>query len=145
MPEFRRRGQMADVHERQLVTIAGDAPPPVTLAAGPRTVVVEGVEVRLAGEGVVGGRTDLHLTFTDASTGKPVDDLQPFLAAAGHIVVMRADAQTFAHEHAEVTHAEGRPVFATPGERRPDPRHVADPPTRRPTRRIAHRPSRGGR
>ena len=63
-----------------------------------------------------GGRSDLHFTFTDAATGRPVDDLQPYLAAAGHIVVMRADGQTFAHEHAEVTDARGRPVFALPGQ-----------------------------
>ena len=114
--EFRQRGEMADVHQRQLVTIAGDAPEPVTLAAGPRTVVVDGVKVELGGEAVVGEPSDLHFEFTDATTGKPVDDLQPFLAAAGHVVVMRADAQTFAHEHAEVEDAQGRPVFATPGE-----------------------------
>jgi Cu+-exporting ATPase len=29
---------------------------------------------------------------------------------------MRADAQTFAHEHAEVEDSKGRPVFALPGE-----------------------------
>jgi Cu+-exporting ATPase len=45
-----------------------------------------------------------------------VDDLQPYLAAAGHIVIMRADGTTFAHEHAEVTDADGRPVFALPGQ-----------------------------
>ena len=112
--EFRQQGEMADVHQRQLVTIAGDAPEPVTLAAGPRTVVVDGVEVELRGEAVVGEPSDLHFEFTDATTGEPIDDLQPFLAAAGHVVVMRADAQTFAHEHAEVEDAQGRPVFATP-------------------------------
>jgi P-type Cu+ transporter len=115
--EFRQRGEMADVHQRQLVTIAGHAPKPVTLAAGPRTAVVDGVKVELAGKAVVGKPSDLHFGFTDATTGKPIDDLQPFLAAAGHIVVMRADAQTFAHEHAEVKDAQGRPVFATPGQR----------------------------
>ena len=114
--EFRQRGEMADVHQRQLVTIAGDAPEPVTLAAGPRTVVVDGVKVELGGEAVVGEPSDLHFEFTDATTGKPIDDLQPFLAAAGHVVMMRADAQTFAHEHAEVEDAKGRPMFATPGE-----------------------------
>lgn len=114
--EFRQRGEMADVHQRQLVTIAGDAPEPVSLAAGPRRVVVDGVEVELGGEAVVGEPSDLHFDFTDAATGKPVEDLQPFLAAAGHVVVMRADAQTFAHEHAEVEDADGRPVFAIPGE-----------------------------
>jgi Cu+-exporting ATPase len=114
--EFRQRGAMADVHQRQLVTIAGDTPQPVTLAAGPRTVVVDGIKVELGGKAVVGEPSDLHFEFTEDATGKPVDDLQPFLAAAGHIVVMRADAQAFAHEHAEIDDAEGRLVMATPGE-----------------------------
>ena len=43
-------------------------------------------------------------------------DLQPYLAAAGHVVVMRADGQTFAHEHADVRDADGDPVFALPGQ-----------------------------
>jgi P-type Cu+ transporter len=114
--EFREQGEMADVHQRQLITIAGDAPEPVVLAAGPRTVVVDGIEVALVGEAVVGKPSDLHFDFTDVNTGEPIDDLQPFLAAAGHVVVMKADAQTFSHEHAEVEDAQGRPVFALPGE-----------------------------
>jgi Cu+-exporting ATPase len=114
--EVRQQGEMADVHQRQLVTIAGDAPLPVTLAAGPRTVVVDGIEVELGGEAAVGQPSDLQFTFTDATTGKPVDDLQPFLAAAGHVVVIKAGAQTFAHEHAEVEDAHGRAVFALPGQ-----------------------------
>jgi Cu+-exporting ATPase len=114
--EFRQQGEMADVHQRQLVTVAGDEPAPVTLAASPRTVVVDGVEVELGGEAAVGEPSDLHFEFTDAATGEPVDDLQPFLAAAGHIVVMRADAKSFAHEHAEVEDEDGRPVFALPGQ-----------------------------
>jgi Cu+-exporting ATPase len=113
--EFRQQGEMADVHQRQLVTIAGHAPEPVTLATGPRTVVVDGVKVQLDGEAVVGRTSDLRFVFTDAANGTPVEDLQPFLAAAGHIVVMRADAQTFAHEHAEIEDAQGRPVFALHG------------------------------
>jgi len=114
--EFRQQGEMGDVHQRQLVTIAGDPPLPVTLSAGPRTVVVNGIEVELGGEAVVGEPSDLHFTFSDASTGEPIDDLQPFLAAAGHVVVMKSGAQTFAHEHAEVEDAQGRTVFALPGE-----------------------------
>ncbi|MGY1619852.1 heavy metal translocating P-type ATPase [Geodermatophilus sp. SYSU D00691] len=113
--EFRRQGEMADVHARQVLTVAGAAPAPVTLTAGPRAVEVAGVRVSLDGAASVGGGSDLHFTLTDAATGRPVDDLQPYLAAAGHVVVMRADGQTFAHEHAEVTDAAGRPVFALPG------------------------------
>jgi Cu+-exporting ATPase len=114
--EFRRQGEMGDVHQRQVITVAGAAPEPVVLAAGPRSVVVDGVRVELAGEAAAGGRGDLALTFTDDATGRPVDDLQPYLAAAGHVVVMRADGQTFAHEHAEVEDDRGRPVFALPGQ-----------------------------
>ncbi|MGW4822948.1 hypothetical protein ACWEP4_29120 [Streptomyces sp. NPDC004227] len=54
--------------------------------------------------------------FSDAATGRPVDDLRPCLTAAGHIVVMRADGRTFAHEHAEATGAAGLPVFAPPAQ-----------------------------
>ncbi|ADB76457.1 heavy metal translocating P-type ATPase [Geodermatophilus obscurus] len=114
--EFRRQGEMGDVHQRQVITVAGAAPEPVVLAAGPRSVVVDGVRVELTGEAAAGGRSDLAFTFTDDATGRPVDDLQPYLAAAGHVVVMRADGQTFAHEHAEVEDDRGRPVFALPGQ-----------------------------
>ncbi len=114
--EARRRGEMADVHDRQVITIAGPAPRPVTLAEGPRTVVTDGIRVRLDGDVEAGGSSDLHYSFTDAVTGDPVRGLQPYLAAAGHVVVMRADGRTFAHEHAEVTDSGGRPVFALPGQ-----------------------------
>jgi P-type Cu+ transporter len=114
--EFRQRGEMNDVHQRQLVTVTGTAPDPVQLAAGPRTTVVDGVQIELGGDAVVGERSDVHFAFTDATTGEPIDDLQPFLAAAGHVVVMRADGATFAHEHAEVEDEDGRPIFATPGQ-----------------------------
>ncbi|MGY1641252.1 heavy metal translocating P-type ATPase [Geodermatophilus sp. SYSU D00703] len=114
--EFRRQGEMGDVHSRQVVTVAGTAPEPATLAAGPRAVVVDGVRVELGGDAEAGGVSDLDLSLTDADSGRPVDDLQPYLAAAGHVVVVRADGATFAHEHAEVTDADGRPVFALPGQ-----------------------------
>ena len=114
--EFRQRGQMADVHQRQLVTVAGVSPAPVAPET-PRVTTVDGVTVELGGEARVGERSDLHFAFTDARTGRPIDDLQPFLAAAGHVVVMRADGATFAHEHAEVEDDRGRLVLAMPGRR----------------------------
>ncbi|MFC7362165.1 heavy metal translocating P-type ATPase [Nocardioides astragali] len=114
--EFRQRGEMRDVHQRQLITVRGTSPTPISLQAGPRSTVVDGVEVELGGEARVGAASDLHFEFTDAATDRPIDDLQPFLAAAGHVVVMRADGATFAHEHAEVEDERGRPVFAVPGQ-----------------------------
>jgi Cu+-exporting ATPase len=115
--EFRLRGAMGDLHDRTVVRVAGDAPAPVLLAESARTRVVNGLEVTLEGDVHAGGTSDLRFRFRDVHTGRPVTDLRPYLAAAGHVVVMRADGQTFAHEHADVRDEDGNPVFALPGQR----------------------------
>ena len=115
--EFRLRGAMGDLHDRTVVRVAGDAPVPVRLTEGPRTRVVNGVEVTLEGDVQAGATSDLRFRIRDARTGRPVSNLRPYLAAAGHVVVMRADGQTFAHEHADVRDEDGNPVFALPGQR----------------------------
>jgi Cu+-exporting ATPase len=113
--EFRRNGQVADIHDRQLVTIAGPAPAPRPATPGPRTVIVDGVRVELHGRAQAGVTSDLTFSLADARSGQPLHNLQPYLAAAGHVVIMRADGQTFAHEHADVRDSSGAPVFALPG------------------------------
>ncbi|HUR13396.1 MAG TPA: heavy metal translocating P-type ATPase, partial [Mycobacteriales bacterium] len=112
--EFRRSGELADVHQRQVVTVAGPTPPKAELSPGPATQIVDGVHVRLSGDAVAGERSELHFAFRDSS-GRPLSGLRPYLAAAGHVVIMRADGSTFAHEHAEVEDEAGRPVLAMPG------------------------------
>ena len=131
--EFRRQGEMADVHDRQLITVAGAAPGPGRpLAAGPRERRSSTASASSStATPTPGGPATCTSPFTDAATGRPVDDLQPYLAAAGHIVVMRADGQTFAHEHAEVDRRR-RP----PGVRAA--RHHVRPRARR-ARRVPHR------
>ena len=78
--------------------------------------VVDGIRVELVGDAEAGHRSRLTYRFTDARTGAPVTTLRPYLAAAGHIVIMPADGHGFAHEHAELNDAAGRPVFALPGQ-----------------------------
>jgi Cu+-exporting ATPase len=113
--EFRRQGQMADVLDTHEITVAGTAPRPVPVpAADVREYTGEGVRVTLTGGARLGDTSDFALRVETAS-GEPVDDLQPYLGAAGHVVVMRADGATFAHRHAETFDDEGRPVFALPG------------------------------
>ncbi|HEY7010489.1 MAG TPA: heavy metal translocating P-type ATPase [Jatrophihabitantaceae bacterium] len=113
--EFRRQGDMADIHDRQVVTIAGVAPASRPVLPGPRALTVDGVHVTLRGAAHVDTTSDLTFHFTDARTGQPVHDLQPYLAAAGHVVIMRSDGRTFAHEHADVRDSSDHPVFALPG------------------------------
>jgi len=71
--------------------------------------------VPLPGGAEPGRRHDLTFSLADARSGQPLRNLQPYLAAAGHIVIMRADGQTFTHEHADVRDSSGHPVFALPG------------------------------
>jgi P-type Cu+ transporter len=122
--EFRRLGEMTDVLDRAEVTIGGttasgtgSGSPQMGPGVQPdvRRQVVDGVQVELTGEAHVGDTNDFHLAFTDADTGAPVDDLQPYLGAAGHVVVMRSDGSSFGHRHAETEDDHGRPVFALPG------------------------------
>lgn len=80
-----------------------------------RAAAQDGVRVELTGNAVIGQRSDLGLRFTDAATGTPVTGIQPYLGAAGHVVILRADGTRFAHAHAETTDSRGRPKFATPG------------------------------
>ncbi|GGU20266.1 heavy metal translocating P-type ATPase [Nocardioides albus] len=98
--EFRRRADIADVLDRQQLTIEGAQPPAVPLEASPRSSTVDNLTVTLEGAVVADQQNDLHFRFED-STGKIVDDLQPYLGAAGHVVVMSADGGTFVHGHAE--------------------------------------------
>ncbi|WP_433722144.1 hypothetical protein ACQP0C_20680 [Nocardia sp. CA-129566] len=62
-----------------------------------RTAIVDGYEVTLDGELVPGaGRL---LTLTVRKNGEPVTDLQPYLAAYGHLVILRAGDLAYVHVH----------------------------------------------
>ncbi len=114
--EFRRRGAMADLVARQEVVVHGLPPRPAAAGApSPRSQIVDGIRVTLEGDARLGDNTFTY-RFADARTGAPITRLRPYLAAAGHIVVMPLDGSGFAHEHAEAEDERGRPVFALPGQ-----------------------------
>jgi Cu+-exporting ATPase len=108
---------MVDLIERHAIAV-GDPGQVIheRAAVSGREQVVDGVQVTLTGDAEVGTGSRFTYRFTDAATGKPIDSLRPYLAAAGHVVVMPADASGFAHRHAEVEDDRGRPVFALPGQ-----------------------------
>jgi Cu+-exporting ATPase len=116
--EFRRRGQMTDVLARHDLTVAGTAPAPAPVPEDDvRSHVTADVRIDLHGDAVLVDQSDLHFEFSDAETGEPIEDLQPYLGAAGHVAVISADGTEFAHQHAETTDSQGRPVLAVPGTR----------------------------
>ncbi|MFJ2837062.1 hypothetical protein ACIO52_17060 [Nocardia sp. NPDC087230] len=77
------------------LAIAGHyAPQPVPAAR--RTATVDGYEVTVDGD--LRAEGDL-LTLTVRKDGVPVTDLQPYLAAFGHLVILRAGDLAYVHVH----------------------------------------------
>jgi len=99
---------------------AGDYQPQ-PLPAPSRTAAVDGYTVTLAG--------DLHpgqaspVTLAVSKDGRPVTDLQPYLAAYGHLVALRQGDLAYLHVHPEGHPGDG----TTPAG--PEIRFVAEVPT----------------
>ncbi|KDN84548.1 hypothetical protein [Kitasatospora cheerisanensis] len=70
---------------------------PAALPQTGRTVTVDGYTVTLAGD-LTTGRAG-RLAFTVSKDGHPVADLDPYLAAYGHLVVLRAGDLGYLHVH----------------------------------------------
>ncbi|ROT33493.1 hypothetical protein [Micromonospora sp. HM5-17] len=93
------------------LTLGVDVPAPGAykprpLPAPARTAVVDGYTVTLAGDLVPG--TDSKLTLSVSKDGRPVTDLQPYLAAYGHLVALRDGDLAYLHVHPEGTPGDGR-------------------------------------
>ncbi|CAH1214429.1 Potassium-transporting ATPase ATP-binding subunit [Paenibacillus plantiphilus] len=61
---------------------------------------VDGVEITLENDHPEAGK-DFELSFTlaDASTKEPVTDLEPYLGAVGHVVIISEDTEDYLHVH----------------------------------------------
>jgi hypothetical protein len=106
------RGQVVDRHS---VHVEGAARPvAVALTESPRTQRADGLEVTLHGDGEIraGEAAMLHFDVTDAATGKPAVDLEPYLGAMAHFMVLSADGQDFVHVHAVDTRTSASRVSA---------------------------------
>ena len=73
-----------------------------TLDGAARSVTKEGITVTLDAEPARAGReVPLTFTVTDAKTGEAVTDLQPYLGAPAHMLIVRADLTDALHAHPE--------------------------------------------
>ncbi|WP_103344238.1 hypothetical protein [Amycolatopsis sp. CA-126428] len=78
---------------------------PATYATS-RTAQVDGYTVRLDG-GLTAGKTS-PLTLTVSRGGIPVTDLQPYLAAYGHLVALREGDLAYLHVHPDGAPGDGK-------------------------------------
>ena len=79
---------------------------PAALPTPSRTATADGYTVRLDGD-LVPGRTN-GLTLTVSKAGRPVTDLQPYLAAYGHLVALRNGDLAYLHVHPDGQPGDGR-------------------------------------
>jgi hypothetical protein len=83
--------------------------------------IVGGIRVQLAASNLKAGReAALRFTLSHAADGSPVADLEPFLGAPGHMLIVNADLTEADHVHPEEPIARGpwltfQPLFPAGG------------------------------
>ena len=83
------------------IRVDGPSADVVPLApGGEHTKTVDSIQVTLENDHPVAGQ-DVELTFrvADSGTKAPVADLEPYLGAVGHVVILSADAERYLHVH----------------------------------------------
>ncbi|SEC05850.1 hypothetical protein [Paenibacillus sp. GP183] len=100
---------MGAMSKSQWMTVQGASPaqksiePETTL-----TKVVDGKEVTLSFDHLMAGmELNLNFNIKDAASKQPVTDLQPYLGAVGHVVILTQDAENYLHVHPTVEKATG--------------------------------------
>jgi len=92
----------------QVIDVAGIRKPPVPLKADTTSAsrVVGGIRFTLVAETSLTTGADMGFTvkLENANTGQPIADLEPYLGAWAHFVLMSADGLDFIHAH-PVDHA----------------------------------------
>ena len=86
---------------RETLTVRGAVPAPQALTVGATARVVQGVKVTLSGAEAIRIGEPVRFIFEleDAASGQPLHDLQPYLGAPAHVVMLDQDAEHFAHVH----------------------------------------------
>jgi hypothetical protein len=103
--DFLPRGGTTQMVQRALI-VGGTARP------APRPVMTDAVRVAIQPEDFAAGKyACLTFTVTDAKTGEPVTDLEPYLGAPAHMLLVRADLTDAVHAHPEEI-ATGGPVVS---------------------------------
>ncbi len=86
------------------ISVAGDYAP-AEIPAASLTADVDGYTVTLDGDLVAGRESELTLTVS--RDGEPVTDLEPYLAAYGHLVALRVGDLAYLHVHPAGTPGDG--------------------------------------
>jgi hypothetical protein len=74
--------------------------PPNLVVNDKQTITLEGKKISLSATDLkVGKEANLTFTFKDAASGADITDLQPYLGAVGHVILVSEDASEYIHTH----------------------------------------------
>jgi hypothetical protein len=92
---------MGAMSKSQWITVQGVSPAQKSIEPEPSlTKVVDGKEVTLSFDHLMAGmELSLNFNIKDAKSKQPVTDLQPYLGAVGHVVILTQDAENYLHVH----------------------------------------------
>jgi len=99
--DFIPKGQ-SDTVQMHTVSVKGNTPAPVSLTPDKKLVkTVNGnqVSLKIDSQLKANQETMLNFHFEDAQTQQPIQDLQPYLGAVGHVVILNQDATKYLHVH----------------------------------------------
>jgi len=104
--EFLPKGGTLQVNSRPLITAgyAGDLASmiPKLTADLERIKTFEGMTVEMTSEPaqlIAGQQAHLNYVLADKESGQPINDLQPYLGAWGHTLVLNEDMTEYVHSH----------------------------------------------
>lgn len=97
--DYKPKGEAATV-AKAVIDISGNkTSAPDLVVDAPGDVVAEGLQAKIELRDLkVGGESQIRFRLSD-ETGRPVDELQPYLGARGHLVVLSADGTQYVHAH----------------------------------------------
>jgi hypothetical protein len=104
--DFLPQGGRAQMLQRAIVTPGFRGrifpPPPELIPDDSEAKQRDGVRVRLQASGLLAGKeATLHFTLTDAASGQPIADLEPYLGAPGHLLIVNGALTEADHAHPE--------------------------------------------
>ena len=93
------------------VRAAKGAPAPTAFTLDPNrppTATAAGMTAKLTFDNPPATRATnvLTVSLADAASGVPITDLQPYLGAMGHMVLVSQDGTTYVHSHPDESHAD---------------------------------------
>lgn len=116
--DFLPHGGTSQTLQRAIVTPGYEGPlmpPAPRLSAGPAARVVHGLRIALETEDLVARKqVTLRFTVRDEATGRPVTDLEPYLGAPAHLLIVNADLTGALHGHPIETGTGGPTVTFEP-------------------------------